>query len=223
MKELVFRAGGVSVLLCTLVTPGAAEECRHTSGDRGRVVPSACAIQPRQSANGASAGTPANPAPAPGYVIGPDDVLTVAFWRDQISADVVVRPDGRISLPLLNDVQAAGYTPEGLARALEEVASKYITEPSAVVMVKEIHSRKVFVLGEVATPGVVPLIANMNLLQLIAMSGGLLEHADKKNIIVIRTENGQEKRLTFNYNDVVKGKNVKQNIQLQPGDTIVVR
>jgi polysaccharide export outer membrane protein len=90
-------------------------------------------------------------------------------------------------------------------------------------MVKETRSRKVFILGEVATPGMVPLTANMNLLQLIAIAGGLLEHADKKNIVVIRTENGQDTRLKFNYNDVVNGKNVKQNIQLQPGDTVVVR
>lgn len=204
MKELVFRTGAVFVLLCAPFSP-------------------ALAMQVSQSANGAAAGTAASSAPTPGYVIGADDVLTVTFWRDQISADVVVRPDGRISLPLLNDVHAAGYTPEGLARALEEAASKYITEPSAVVIVKEIRSRKVFVVGEVANPGVVPLLTNMNLLQVIAMAGGLLEHADKKNIVVIRTENGQEKRLKFNYKDVVNGKNVKQNVQLQPNDTVVVR
>lgn len=196
MKELVFRVTGAVALICALCTP-------------------AWGMQ--------SPATPASPSPVPGYVIGTDDVLTVTFWRDQISADVVVRPDGRISLPLLNDVQAAGYTPEGLARALEQAASRYITEPSAVVMVKEIRSRRAFVVGEVATPGMVPLNANMNLLQVLAIAGGLLEHADKKNIIVIRTENGQEKRLKFNYNDVVNGKNVKQNIQLQPGDTVVVR
>jgi len=196
MKEFVSRAGGISVLICALFSPAFAAQATKTQADSP---------------------------PVTGYVIGADDVLTVTFWRDQISADVVVRPDGRISLPLLNDVQAAGYTPEALARSVEEMASKYINEPSAVVIVKEIRSRKVFVLGEVGTPGMVPLTASMNLLQLIAIAGGLLEHANEKNIIVIRTENGQEKRLKFNYKDVVNGKNVKQNIQLQPGDTVVVR
>ena len=159
----------------------------------------------------------------PEYVIAIDDVLTVAFWQDQISAtDVVVRPDGKISLPLLNDVQAAGLTPQQLAAALEQAASRYITDPDATVMVKEIRSRKVFVLGEVGAPGMVPLAGDMTVLQVIAISGGLLEYADKNNIVIIRTENGREQRLKFNYNDVVGGKNVQQNIFLQPGDTVVV-
>jgi polysaccharide export outer membrane protein len=157
------------------------------------------------------------------YVIAIDDVLTVAFWQEQItSTDVVVRPDGKISLPLLNDVQAAGFTPQQLASALEQAASKYITEPDATVIVKEIRSRKVFVLGQVGAPGVVTLAGDMTVLQLIAVSGGLLEYADKSNIVIIRTENGHEQRMKFNYNDVVGGKNVQQNIFLQPGDTVVV-
>src|ERR1044071_8789001 len=94
----------------------------------------------------------------PEYVIAVDDVLTVAFWQEQIGAtDVIVRPDGKISLPLLNDVQAAGFTPQQLASTLEQAASKYITEPDATVIVKEIRSRKVFVVGEVGTPGMLPL------------------------------------------------------------------
>ena len=134
--------------------------------------------------------SPSAPTP-PEYVIAIDDVLTVAFWQDQITAtEVVVRPDGKISLPLLNDVQAAGFTPQQLAAALEQAASKYITEPDATVIVKEIRSRKVFVLGEVEAPGMVPLVGDMTVLQLIAVGGGLLEYADKSNIVIIRTENG---------------------------------
>lgn len=159
-----------------------------------------------------------------GYVIGPDDLLTVKFWRDtELSADVVVRSDGKISLPLLNDVQAAGYTPVELGKALETAASKFITEPDATVIVREIRSRKVFVLGEVAKPGAVPLNTEMNVLQLIATVGGLLEYADKGNIVIIRSDAGREKRFKFNFNDVVKGKNPQQNITLQPNDTVLVR
>jgi polysaccharide export outer membrane protein len=162
------------------------------------------------------------PAP-PEYVIATDDVLTVVFWQEQMTPmEVVVRPDGKISLPLLNDVQAAGFTPQQLAIKLEEAAAKYITEPDATVIVKEIRSRRVFVLGEVGAPGMVPLVRDMTVLQLIAVGGGLLEYADKKNIVIIRTGEGQEERLKFNYNDVVSGKNVEQNIFLQPGDTVVV-
>lgn len=159
----------------------------------------------------------------PEYVIAVDDVLTVAFWQEQIApTDVLVRPDGKISLPLLNDVQAAGLTPQQLAATLEQAASKFITEPNATVIVKEIRSRRVFVVGEVGTPGMVALNGDMTILQLIAISGGLLEYADKENIIIIRTENGLEQRLKFNYKDVVGGKNVQQNIFLRPGDTVVV-
>jgi len=173
----------------------------------------------------ASAG---NPAPAatvvpPGYVIGADDLLSIRFWSDtQLSADVVVRPDGKISIPLLNDVQAAGLTPEQLNAALEKAASKYIAEPDATVIVKEVRSRKVYVLGQVARPNTVTLNADMNVLQVLTAVGGLLEYADKGNIIIVRAENGRERRFKFNYNDVVKGKNVQQNILLQPGDTVIV-
>lgn len=169
------------------------------------------------------AGLSAGVTPPAGYVIGLDDLLTVHFWGDtQMSGEVVVRPDGKISLPLLNDVQAAGYSPEQLGELLEKAAAKYVADPDATVIVREIRSRKVFVLGEVAKPGAVTLNGDMNVLQLLASVGGLLEYADKSDIVVLRKEDGRERRLKFNYNDVVKGKNVQQNILLQPGDTVVV-
>jgi polysaccharide biosynthesis/export protein len=160
----------------------------------------------------------------PGYVIGVDDALSVRFWKDmELSGDVVVRPDGKISLSLLNDVQAAGYTPQELASVLEKAATKFVADPTATVIVKEIRSRKVYVIGTgISKSGTVPLNADLNVLQVLAMSGGLLEYADKSNIVIIRNENGRERRFKFNYNEVVKGKNIKQNIVLQPNDTIVV-
>jgi polysaccharide export outer membrane protein len=175
-----------------------------------------------QRANSDSA-APVGLAPPAGYVIGADDLLSIRFWADtQLSADVVVRPDGKISIPLLNDVQAAGLTPEQLNAVLEKAASKYIAEPDATVIVREVRSRKVYVLGQVARPNQVALNTEMNVLQVLTAVGGLLEYADKSNIIIVRVENGRERRLKFNYNDVVKGKNVQQNILLQPGDTVVV-
>jgi polysaccharide export outer membrane protein len=170
-------------------------------------------------------GVPAPPGAAlfPGYVIGADDQLTVRFWGDtQLSADVVVRPDGKISLPLLNDVEAAGLTPEQLGDALEKAAARFIAEPDATVIVREIHSRKVYAIGQVGRPGAVPLNGEMNVLQLLASVGGVLEYADKGGIVVLRNQGGKEHRFKFNYNDVLKGKNVQQNILLQPGDTVVV-
>jgi len=157
------------------------------------------------------------------FVIGIGDVLSVTFWREQnLSGDVVVRPDGMISLPLLNDVPAAGNTPEQLARSLAAAAVKFVDDPDVAVIVKEVHSRKVYLIGQVATPGMKPLDGDMNVLQLIAVGGGLLEYADKKDIVIIRTANRQEMRFKFNYEEVLKGKNRKQNILLQPGDTVVV-
>jgi polysaccharide export outer membrane protein len=157
------------------------------------------------------------------YVIGPDDALSVVFWRDKdMSADVTVRPDGKISLPLLNEVQAAGFTPEQLRTKIVEAASKYIEEPNATVVVKEIRSRKVFITGNVAKPASYLIVGEMNVLQLVAQAGGLLEYADSKNIVVIRNEGGKQHYFKVNYNDVVKQKNVAQNIALKPGDTVVV-
>jgi polysaccharide biosynthesis/export protein len=185
--------------------------------------------QPQQDGSktqNGSKGASTEPLPAlpKGYVIGPEDVLSIVVWREkELSADVVVRPDGKVSVPLLNDVQAAGYTPEQLAEIIEKAALKYVTDSDATVIVREIHSRKVFVLGNVAKPGAYPLTSEMNVLQLIASVGGLLEYADKSNIMILRNENGQERRMKFNYKQVIEGKNLQQNILLQPGDTVHVR
>ena len=124
---------------------------------------------------------------------------------------------------MLNDVRAAGLTPEQLAKDVEGAAGKYITAASVTVIVKEIHSRKVFVVGEVGRPGSIQLGSDMTVLQILAEAGGLLEHAKRSGIAIVRTENGQERRFKFNYNDVVSGKKPEQNIKLQPGDTVIVR
>ena len=176
---------------------------------------------------------PGKPAPAPAapagvplpadYVIGPDDVLSILFWKEkEISGDVVVRPDGKISLPLLNEVAAAGLTPEQLREKLGREAVRYLTDPNVTVVVKQINSRKVFITGQVAKPGPYPLTGPTTVLQLIAIAGGLHEFADSKKIVVMRTEQGRPVSYRFNYKEVLERKNLKQNIELKPGDTIVV-
>jgi polysaccharide export outer membrane protein len=162
------------------------------------------------------------PLPA-GYVIGPEDVLDIIFWRDKdMSAEVTVRPDGRITLPLINEMQASGVTPEELRGALMTAAAKYVQDPNVTVVVKAINSRKVFITGQVGKPGAYSLTAPTTVMQLIALAGGLHEFADAKNIIIMRTENGRPMAYAFNYKDVLKRKNLKQNIELKPGDTVVV-
>jgi polysaccharide export outer membrane protein len=157
------------------------------------------------------------------YVIGPEDVLGINFWRDtDMTGDVTVRPDGRITLPLIGDITAAGLTPEQLKSEITKAASKLIEDPSVTVIVRAINSRKVFITGQVATPNAYPLTRDLSVMQLITLAGGLTEFADKKNITVLRTENGQQRVFKFNYSDVSKGKGLSQNIVLKPGDTVVV-
>jgi len=166
---------------------------------------------------------PAGVATPGDYVIGPDDVLTVVFWREKdMSGDFGVRPDGKISLPLVNDVQAAGLTPDQLRLRITEAASNFIEDPTVTVVVKAINSRKVFITGQVNKPGPYPLSGPITVLQLIATAGGVLEYADTKNILIMRTDNGRPVSYRFNYKDVMKRKNLKQNIELKAGDTIIV-
>jgi polysaccharide export outer membrane protein len=161
---------------------------------------------------------------APDYVIGPDDVLSILFWRDKdlSAADVTVRPDGKVTLPLLNDVQASGRTPEQLGDAIREAARKYVEDPNPTVIVKEIKSRRVFITGRIEKPGPYPLNGKTTILQLIAMAGGLREFVDGKNISVMRSEKDRQTVYAFNYQDVVKKGYVHQNIELKPGDVVVV-
>jgi polysaccharide export outer membrane protein len=182
----------------------------------------------------APAQQPKTPAPAPAaaagvavpadYVIGPEDVLAIVFWRDEkMNGEVTVRPDGKVSLPLVNDIQAAGLTPEQLRAALEKAAAKFLAEPTATVIVKAVNSRKVHIVGSVVRPNTYPLAGDMTVLQLIALAGGLLEYADAKNITVLRKESGSKDRpLKFNFKDVSRGKNLQQNVSLKPGDTVIV-
>jgi len=171
----------------------------------------------------ATAATATGVTPPADYVIGPDDQLSILFWREKdMSADVVVRPDGKITLPLLNEVQAAGLTPEQLRVKLTDEAKQYVQDPNASVVVKEINSRKVFITGEVTKPGPYALTGPMTVLQLISTAGGLTEYANAKKIIIMRVENGRQVGYPFNYKDVLNRKNMKQNIELKPGDTVVV-
>jgi len=158
------------------------------------------------------------------YVIGADDVLSILFWRDKdLSApEVTVRPDGKVTLPLLNDLQAAGLTPDELRDSIAAAARKYVEDPNPTVIVKEIKSRKVFITGQVEKAGPYPLNGSTTILQLIATAGGLRDFADGKNISLMRTENGKPMVYEFNYQDVLKKRNLRQNIELKPGDVVVV-
>jgi polysaccharide biosynthesis/export protein len=179
-----------------------------------------------QNSDAAMSARPSSTNPAttdPEYKIGPQDMLRVDVWKEpDISRIVPVRPDGKITLPLVNDVQAAGLTTTQLAAKIAEGLKKYITSPQVTVGVTEINSRRIFVNGEVARPGAFPLLPNMTVLQALSSAGGFTQFAREKKIYILRMENGKQVKYPFNYKEAVSGKNVEQNIILQGGDIIVV-
>ena len=160
--------------------------------------------------------------PEPAYVIGIDDVLHIAVWKEpDLTSTLPVRSDGMISVPLLNDVRAAGLTPMQLAALLTQKLRKYVANPNVTVVVTQTNSHRIYVIGEVLRTGPMSLLHNMTVLQALA-TAGFTQFANTKGIYLLRAENSQEKRIPFNYKQVIKGEAADQNILLQPGDTIVV-
>jgi polysaccharide export outer membrane protein len=158
----------------------------------------------------------------PEYVIGPEDALHIAVWREaDLTASLPVRPDGKISLPLLDDVQAAGLTPKQLADSITEKLKKFLADPRVTVVVTQINSKRIYLVGEVLHVGATPMLPNMTVLQALS-SAGLNQFANTKRIYVLRTQNGKQQKLPVNYRKLVKGEQIEQNYLLQPGDTIVV-
>jgi polysaccharide export outer membrane protein len=162
--------------------------------------------------------------PPNAYAIGLGDVLEISVWKNpDLSVTVPVRPDGRISVPLLGDVQAAGMTPLALKQTLTDGYKEYVTAPGVSVVVKEIHSRKIYVTGEVAHPGTYDLEPRGKLMQALALAGGLTTYA-KGRVVLLRDgrDGRQEKRMEVALKSIINGKRPEDNLLLQPGDTLVV-
>jgi polysaccharide biosynthesis/export protein len=159
----------------------------------------------------------------PNYIIGAQDVLDVSVWKEpEVSRVVPVRPDGKISLPLLNDVQATGLTPAQLAAQITVALKKYVTSPQVTVIVATINSQRIYIIGEVTRPGAFPMLPGMNVLQGLSSAGGFTQFAKTKSIYVLRMEDGKQQKYPVNYKEVVSGKHPEQDISLKAGDTIVV-
>jgi len=181
--------------------------------------------QNEQASSQQAPGTTAAPPPGVGasYVIQPGDVLEVQVWKEnEVSKQVPVRPDGKISLPLINDVQAAGLTAVQLTADLTESFKKYISDPQVTVIVIQVNSQRIYVMGEVLRGGTYPLLPGMTVLQGLSDAGGFTPFASPKKIYVLRGQGGKQVKLPFNYNAVVKGKMPEENVPLVAGDTIVV-
>jgi polysaccharide export outer membrane protein len=193
--------------------------CTIVAQDTTTTPPPASDTKPAPSVSAAATGVRPD-----SYVIGAEDVLSIYVWKEpEMSKSVPVRPDGMISLPLIGEVKAAGYTPVQLQGVLADSMKKYVSEPQVTVIVEKVASLSFNMVGEISKPGYYPLTRRMTVLDAIALAGGFKDFAKTKKVYILRTSsNGAEQRIPFNYNEVIKGKNPQQNIELQPRDTIVV-
>jgi polysaccharide export outer membrane protein len=187
--------------------------------------------QSPQSRNekGANSGSPSDPAGSAkphdeNFIIGNDDVLAISVWNEpNMTKSVPVRSDGKISLPLVGEVQAAGRTPMQLELDITEKLKNFITAPQVNVIVQQVNSRKFNVLGEVGRPGSYALTTSTTVMDAIALAGGFRDFAKKSNVYVLRkSRDGSESKLKFNYKEFIKGKNPDQNVKLEPNDTVIV-
>ena len=212
-KKKLGIAGLLMIAYCTAGLLAAAQE----SSSKKESKPAVKAVSAPDESKAVAATTD------PAYVIGEEDVLSINVWKDpEVSRTVPVRPDGKISMPLINDVQAAGLSPVQLGMAITEKLRKFMADPQVTVIVTQINSRRVYIMGEVNRPGAFPLLPNMTVLQALSSAGGFTQFANLKGIYVLRSESGKQIRFPFNYKDVIKGQRTEQNIVLKPGDTIVV-
>lgn len=158
------------------------------------------------------------------YQIGAGDVLQISVWKEPDASvpSVVVRPDGKISMPLLKEIEVAGMTPTQLEHAITGKLSKLINAADVTIVVAAINSKKVYVVGAARKEGPLPYTYRMTVMQALSEAGGLTDYAKRKKIYVLRTEGGKEYQLAFNYDEVIKGEKTEQNIQLLAGDTIII-
>ena len=195
---------------------------KDSGKEAGKMEPAAASEPSKPEPPAASDTSATKPVTGAEYIIGADDTLHISVWKEPDLTEILpVRPDGKISMPLLNDVEAAGLTPQQLAEVIAGRLKKYISDPRVTVVVTQMNSQRVYLLGEVQHTGAIPLLPNMTVLQALA-SAGLTQFANTKGIYVLRVENGKQKKYPVNYKQVLKGDAANQNLILKPGDTLVV-
>jgi len=217
MKNL-FPLGVIVLLMSGVVSGYAQSQARRTSASTDKKPNNTDQAAGNDAANAQKSGSD-----DPTYLIGPDDQVDVSVWGEPtISRSVPVRPDGRISLPLLNDVQAAGLTPMQLGAEITAGLKKYIEAPQVTVIITRASSLHVFILGEVTRAGAYPLLPKMTVLAALSSAGGFSPFAKRSKVHILRTENGKQITIPFNYKEAVSGQHPEQNVILRAGDTIVV-
>ncbi|MGB8472976.1 MAG: polysaccharide biosynthesis/export family protein [Candidatus Acidiferrum sp.] len=213
MKKWFYVTTSVALALLSVSVRAQGQARKDIKSDSAKILTAAdVASQPRKATT-----------KDPNYSIAPDDVLTIDVWKEpEISRTVPVRRDGKISLPLLNDVQAAGLTPTQLGSEIVERLRATIVHPQVTVIVAQMSSQQIYVLGQVTRGGAYPLVPDMTVMQALSIAGGFTPYANVKKIHVMRKENGEDKIFSMNYKEVISGRKTEQNIHLKPGDTIVV-
>lgn len=205
-----------TLALCLWAAPYVAAQQAAPAAKQG---PQAEPAQPAPAGLGKPMNLPVSVDPNT-YILGADDVITVRVWREQdLSGTMTVRPDGKITMPLINEIKADGMTPIQVGEAITTALSKFINNPQVTVSVDAVRSKRYLMTGEIARPGAYPLATPTTVFEAITMAGGFQEFANKKNITIIRGD----KRLKFNWNEVVKGKNLSQNVLLENGDHVIVQ
>lgn len=214
----------IPVLVMALAGSGSSAFSGQNSQDSQKPSQSSIVVSGEHSSGGdRSAAVAPSSKVSSDYLIGSDDVLDVNVWKEQeLTRTLQVRPDGKISMPLLNDVQAAGLTPTQLAQAITDKLKKYLTAPQVTVMITQINSQRVYVTGEVTRPGAYPVLPGMSILQAITSAGGLTPFANGKKIFLMRSENGVQAKYPFSYKEVLDGRKAEENLKVKAGDTIVV-
>jgi polysaccharide export outer membrane protein len=208
----------VLVLLALLAMPVGAQDSDSQAKHKKDAPVLAAAATPTLATS-----SPVSATDDPDYEIGPGDMLNISVWREpDVSGTVPVRPDGRISLPLMGDVMAAGSTPVKLAATITEHLRHYLTDPRVTVIVTAANSRRIYLIGEIMRPGAIPMLPNMTLLQALSTSGGFNQFANIKKMYVLRVDGGKQTKIPINYKAAISGQAPEQNLMLRPGDTIVV-
>jgi len=212
MRKRFYVTTTISLALFSISAQAQGQTRKDIKSESARVLTAGGITQPARAAT-----------EDPNYSIAPEDVLTIDVWKEpEISRTVPVRRDGKISLPLLNDLQAAGLTPTQLGSEIVEKLRATIVHPQVTVIVAQMSSLRIYILGQVTRGGAYPLVPDMTVMQALSIAGGFTPYANVKKIYVMRKEKGADRIFAVNYKQVISGRKTEQNIQLKPGDTIVV-
>ncbi len=216
MRNAILVAAAINFVLCAAI-PGKQDPPSPAPAAPPALGTEGATVDKTENPKPAATGAPVDPK---AYIIGPEDILAILVWREpgNSCANCVVRPDGKISLPLIGELQAAGLTPAQLSTSITQSLTKFMIHPEVTVAVERVNSKKIYIQGEINKPGAYPLVVPTTILEALVNAGGFRDFANTKKITILRGS----QTFKFNYHEVSKGKKMEQNIRLEPGDQIFV-